>query len=298
MKKYFLSLFLLPIYVGSFAQNIGDLNIGISRTEAGTAAVNLAAGLFKNYESILNSDSLIWGDNWYLYFRPQADVLYGSSDAFNGFSLKMTGLGRFFETTILAPADTNTDGTISPAVIGPNLDKVSWAIPLSAGVETNKDFKNYNVVGEIGLLPWYKPLAYKAKGKVLKQLCNSINIGLFFQGGSKFGKQGISDTDTTNSGSVVEAKETPSKGIARIKASAIMHPTLLSSKTGGFSLNAHFEAHYWFDLINKAHYYQLQAGFLIKIMKNIGVELKYLKGSGAPNFNDGNQFTSNIILSF
>ena len=232
-----------------FAQEKVNLSIGSASTTERQAALALGLKLFESYQSVLNTEQVAAGDNWYMYLAPQVDVKYGSSDVFNGFIAKGTGIVMFYENITVDGVTTDDDA------------KMKWVVPYSVGMETNKDFKNYNVIGEIGLIPSYKAIA-GAKGitnKTLLQLCNYSNFGIYFQGGSKVGKVGTADSTSAGvGGDLSDSQETINGGISRLKVRANLAPVLLRSKTGEFKIHLKFEGTYWYDFLNKANYYRVE----------------------------------------
>ena len=277
---------LLLVSLASNGQDNVTLSVGGVSTSARQGAIDLGLKLFESYESVLNKPQVAAGHKWYMYAMPQAEIRYGSGDMFNGFVAKATGIIMFYDTTTVV----GVSGVLDPS-------KMRWIVPYSVGLETNKDFKNYNVIGEIGLVPFYKTIAAHlgVTNKTLLQLSNQSNFGIYFQGGSKVGSLGTADTLTNQGvGDASQSLEKIDSGIARLKLMANLNPVLLKPIKGNFNLNLRFQATYWYDFINSGHYYRVEAKAGIQILKNIAFEFGYEKGSGAPNFNTGDQFGGNL----
>lgn len=277
-------LMFLPLSI--FAQESISLSIGGVSTSTRQGAIDLGLKLFESYESVLNKPQIAAGHKWYMYVKPQAEIRYGNDDMFNGFVAKATGMFLFFDTTTVF----GVNGVLDPT-------KMQWVVPYSVGLETNKDFRNYNVIGEIGLIPFYKAIAGSrgVTNKTLLKLSNQSNFGIYFQGGNKVGGLGTADTLANQTeGDASQTAESIGNGIARLKLMANLNPVLLKPIQGDFNIHLRLQAIYWYDLINSAHYYRVEAKLGIQILKNLAFEFGYEKGSGAPNFNTGDQFGGNL----
>ena len=54
----------------------------------------------------------------------------------------------------------------------------------------------------------------------------------------------------------------------------------------------------WYDIANGKTYYRVTAACRVRIAKDRHFAFACEKGSGAPNFNKGNQFSANITVTF
>jgi hypothetical protein len=64
------------------------------------------------------------------------------------------------------------------------------------------------------------------------------------------------------------------------------------------TLQAQPKATGWYDALNSEFYYSVGADFEIDLGDDKDFVLQYLKGSGAPNFNEGDQFGAFLKIAF
>lgn len=287
-RELVIFLFILSASLLTAQDDKITMSVGPAATDAKQAAIAMGLKLFDSYGAIMNSTQIVAGDKWYMYMAPQVSTDYGSGDVFDGFIIKGTGMFRFYSPTSIAGITVVDE------------KKLSWVVPFSVDMETNKDFKNFNIIGEIGLIPWYKTIANAnhINNKILRQLCSYTNVAAFVQGGNKLGKNGSSDSLSVSEGTAVQSRESIDGGICRLKLMANFSPTLLKASKEDFAIRLKGEATYWYDFINRANYYQVIVNLNIQVIKNLGLDVGYQRGSGAPNFNEGGQFAGKLNLSF
>ncbi len=54
----------------------------------------------------------------------------------------------------------------------------------------------------------------------------------------------------------------------------------------------------WYDFVNNEFYHTASAIIRFSLDEGRSFDLAYQNGSGAPNFNEGNQFSANLTLQF
>ena len=54
----------------------------------------------------------------------------------------------------------------------------------------------------------------------------------------------------------------------------------------------------WYDIANSVFYHRLVATLRLTVIENRHFDFTYEKGSGAPNFNEGSQFSANLAVTF
>jgi hypothetical protein len=205
---------------------------------------------------------------------PTVDILSGGDDAFQSVIVKFNG-HKVFMSQIY---DTDIAGKRSCSEC--------WfhVIPFSLGFETDRNIENLNAIAEAG----YFPVGEAWEGKSRFGL-SGTRIGLFLQGGYKID---IDETTAATGGSADESKEDPDDEIFRIKAEA---NTILGDSDD--LVNFIPALHGWYDISNSETYYSIEAVVRFNII-NRHFDVRYEKGSGAPNFNEGRQISAGMTMSF
>ena len=54
----------------------------------------------------------------------------------------------------------------------------------------------------------------------------------------------------------------------------------------------------WMDFLNAAEYYRLEGTLRIPLADDKFFDLNWERGSGAPNFNKGDQWSANLTVTF
>ena len=255
-----------------------DRNIksGLSQTSLDKIALNFAVDYVKKLEPKLelfkaNNRSL-------LSFTPDIDVLIGTKDAFNGITLKYVGNIMYFDTTTIAG-----EGGI------PDLGKTFHNFPVALGLESNQDFTFINGVLEAGYIPWYQ------NDSNLNKYVKQTKAGIFIQGGYKFQ---VRDTLLMTGGDADESSEQLDDAILRLKGVIGFSPAFYFDEDKKFGISVIGNATTWYDILNQKFYYKLAGKLRFILHKDLYFDFGYEKGSGAPNFNQGEQFTANIGFQF
>ncbi len=279
-----ISLLLIFIFIclpttSLIAQNKDlSFSIGTVRTEAEAAAIRYLIEYTKNLHSLLLMSKEFEG-NWLLELSPEVKLETGEKDAFNGLIAKVNGNFILFDTVQVAGIPTI------------NTAKYFSVIPLSLGIETNRRFDNVNALAEVGYIPWYQ------NDKSISKILKKSKIGIFLQGGYKVKVDSMESINNEKEiGNTDQGKEDPNSTLARIKATAVFNPQIMIGSD--FGLGAIGAANTWFDLINSEFYYRIEATFRIILTTGQFFDFSYQKGSGAPNFNTGDQFSANIVITF
>lgn len=147
----------------------------------------------------------------------------------------------------------------------------------------------------MGWVPWYQTQGNRRTPKLLKY----TKFGIFLQGGYKFDI----DTDSTQripiGGEVDESKEKTDNAIFRAKGSFGIDTKSLFEISGiGIGLIGNIDT--WYDFLNSEIYYSINGKlrFYLTESKDKYFDFKYQKGSGAPNFNQGDQFGMGLMVTF
>jgi len=259
-----------------------QLSLGTVKTELKQNAIDFGIKYLQSYDSLFQQqDILLTGEKSLFQLTPEFNVQSGTADAFSAINLKLSGLFMKFQTTEVAGLTT------------PCTNCYMHLIPVSFGVETNNTFSVVNGIFEVGYVPWYQSPMMTSVPDWLKH----TKAGIFLQAGYKFGN------DTTNTdlqgGQADESMETIDDGIFRIKGSfAIDTKSLINISGVGVGLWGSADA--WYDILNSEIYYRLEGTvrFFLSANKDKFFSLNYQKGSGAPNFNQGEQFGMGLTVTF
>jgi hypothetical protein len=274
MRRYItvLGLFLGP----RIAAAQDGLSLGTVRTAAAQQAVRIVGDFLKNVPDVVfeasKSPSAPLG--WWFLAYPEAKLLTGDKDAFQGVETKLTGTFAYFHVKSVGGA---------PAV---DMDKTMWAAPLSLAAETDGTFRKTNVLAEAGVVPIF-PGQYNWKA--------AFWLGGFLQGGYKF-KTADSTGAAISGGAADQSNEPTNSALLRLKVDTRLDLPIGPSKSP--SLHLITKGTYWYDLANSANYYHAELVIRLPLGGKESFDVTYEKGSGAPNFNKGDQFSTNIRVAF
>lgn len=256
-----------------------SVSIGAGKTDLRDNAITIGLTYLKSFDSIWQQqDYLFAGKRSAFLLTPEANIQTGNQDAFSSITLKATGLLMTFqETTISGVATPNTGRTFN-------------TFPMSLGVETNNLFNSINAIAEAGWVPWYQS-ATSSTPEWIKR----TKFGVFIQAGYKF------YVDTTGKtaigGEVDESLEEIKSGIFRAKGSfGIDTKSIL--KVNGLDIGLVGTADAWYDFANGTVYHRIDARGRFYLTTENFIDLIYQNGSGAPNFNQGDQFGVGLTITF
>lgn len=259
----------------------GEISWYVIRTELEKDALGLVAKVSpKLNESRYFATKSIAG-----YLGPIVEVRTGGNDAFESVLAKIRGF-------VLVPRPLDKDGE-------PNNFGWVHVLPFSVGIESDRDFNKPVALAEFGWTPIGPRLPItpdKLDHAKRFGLDPDRAFGLFVQGGYKFNDHENANTTSTSSvvgGNTDQSHENPGEAIARIKAELVY----------GFDLADRIRltptATAWYDMKNSKVYYRLEALIRVAIAKDkYSLDFRYEKGSGAPNFNKGDQFSTGLTLAF
>lgn len=275
-------LILLHSYFGNdvFGQDKPiQISLNSIRTDLKQSAMKLSIQYIQLLDTLWEKEHFKDWDKGLLTFAPEFKIETGSNDAFSSITGKFSGFFMYFDTARIA-------GQITPRT-----DKIFHTMPIAVGFETSNAFQTINGVVEIGYVPWYQMPSSKTP-----EFLKHTTIGLFLQGGYKF------ELDTTNmaiGGNVDESKEKLNKPLMRAKGrfGIDTQKLLVNSRTGrGIALIGTSDT--WLDLINSKVYFRIEGKVRVFLTNDYFFDFTYEKGSGAPNFNQGDQFGVGLTVSF
>jgi len=275
MKKFFLTILIFA--AGSLvAAQESNVSVGYVQTTLEKNAVNFAVDYAKKLQP--NLELFKAGSRSLYSFTPDLKILVGSNDVFNGITAKYVGNIMVFDTTSVA------------GVHGiPDLSRTFHNFPVSVGMETNQTFSFINGLVEAGYVPWYQT------DKRISSIIRQTKVGIFLQGGYKFS---TSDTTRLSGGATDQSNENIQGNILRAKLIIGFSPVIYFDKAKQLGVSVIGNSTTWYDILHSRIYYKLEGKLRLLIAKDYFVDFGYEKGSGAPNFNQGEQFTANLAVRF
>jgi len=264
-----------------YSQDGSNVEVSFStiKTELRNEALNAGIKYLNSLNEIWKKrDPLFDGKGYLVSLSPEFDIETGGSDAFSSITAKLTALTMTFE-------EIDIDGIKTP-----NTSKLFHTFPASLGFETTDDFDILNGLIEIGWMPWYQSNSLNLdKWNWVK----NTKVGFFVQGGNKFK---LSSPDVPEiGGKIDESAEAVKDAIFRIKGNAAFNiKKLFNIELFGLIGDGSL----WYDILNEEFYYRLEGKLRINITDDKHFDLEYQKGSGAPNFNEGDQFGIGLGIAF
>lgn len=294
MKKYMLAFAALSL-IATTLPTLGEdgplgLSLGTVKTEAEKSGMRLAV----KYAEVLSQERFIANYNkdsgagslWDI--SPDITIETGDEDTFSSVQAKLTANYMRFDT-VAAPGGK---GRL------PDMDKLVNVFPLSAGFETERNFRNVAGLLEVGYVP------YMDIGRENDRYVLGVNpvIGIFLQGGYKAEVDSDSSTNAAPaaSGSTDNSEEETDEAIARVKLSAAAVVDLFSFSGRSKTVALVGEANLWYDALNEETYDREVGAIRLFLTedRSRSFDLKYEHGAGAPTFNSGEQFSANINMTF
>lgn len=274
MKKILIALSLM---ITVAAESQLTVELGATKTDLKDNAIRLGITYLRSLDSIFgNQEHFLPGKKSFFLITPELDIQTGTEDAFSSINLKATGLLNFFKTTTVA------------GLLTPDYNKTFHTFPISLGVETNNQFNNTNGILEVGWIPYYQ-----SYGRTSPTWIKKTNFGIFLQGGYKFDK----DTAGLIGGEVDESLEREKRGIFRVKGSFGVNTDRLV-KVAGFDMGIVATADGWGDIVNSEFYHKLEGRIRIFLGANQYLDAVFSSGSGAPLFNEAEQFGVGLTMRF
>lgn len=283
VRKIILVCGMVLVYSSLMGQNSGSsLSIGTIKTELKQTAINIGINYIRDLDSLFQTKDLFMANNNSLFqATPEFDVLTGGADAFSSITAKLTGLWMFFSDTTIA------------GFVTPNTSKMFHTLPVSMGIETNNNFNIINSLVEVGYVPWYQTIGNKKTPSWLKK----TKFGIFLQAGYKF-EIDTAGMSSLSGGSVDESNEEVNDPIFRAKASFAINTLKLVKLNNGMAVGVVGSADSWYNFLNSELFYRLKAKIRFYLTKKQFFDFIYQKGSGAPDFNKGDQYGIGLTIAF
>jgi hypothetical protein len=278
MKTFIAVIIIFASHIVFSQDRPSSLSIQSIKTDLRESAVKMILQYLPIFDSLFSEKEIFASQDRSLFqLTTQFDVQSGSKDAFSYSVLKVSGFLMCFDTISVG------------GIVTPNTAKLFHVLPFSVGLEANKDFSVINGVAEAGYSPWYQQPSVNL-WKPLKR----TQIGFFLQGGYKF-NPGVTTTVSAG-GSQDQSKEAIDQVIFRAKGNLSLDTKNILKSKSGFGLIG--GSTLWYDFLNKAFYYRLEGKLRLYLNKDIFYDLVYEKGSGAPNFNQGDQYGMGLTVAF
>lgn len=261
------------------------LSLGTVRTEAERAAVRLAIEYTEQIGEIFRvgagaSVPTEGGPLTIVDLSPSVTLETGGEDAFNGVVAKLDG-------NIIFGSITSVAGVLTPCATC-----FFHVITLSGGFEADRGFDNTAFLAEAGYVPWFQN-HFRGQYPILA----ASTVALFVQGGYKADTAESSEVDGAMDGAKDESAEAPGSGVLRLRGEYRLNPVTLAP-LGSNHVQLVGAAAGWRDLVNSEWYYRVEGGLRLTLTGDQSFDFLYEKGSGAPNFNEGDQFSANLTIAF
>jgi hypothetical protein len=266
----------LLLFISVQAKSQVEVNIGAAKTALRDNAITIGLHYLKSFDSVWrNSELFLAGKNSFFTISPQVDIETGNQDAFSSISLKATGMLATFKTKMLNGIEIVESR------------QTFHVFPISFGAETNNLFNNINGLLEVGWMPYYQNNA--------SELWKRTRIAFFVQAGYKF------KNDTTGStaegGEIDQSLEEPNQFLGRFKGSASIDTKEIIS-INSLNIGIVGSGDVWYDFVNSAIYHRIDVKGRFYISRDQFIDLVYQHGSGAPLFNQGDQYGLALTLRF
>jgi hypothetical protein len=257
-----------------------SLSVGTARTELESAALRLAIRTAKNlwdYVSITPSANRSTARG--VAFAPSVELLTGEADALNGMVAKLSG--NYYPSLQLS----NGGKDIEPV-------QNFWVVPVSAGIEADRAFDTVNALFEVGFTRVFRKglLAYR-----------EFDFGVYAQAGQKWAPDSALVSPEAG-GAGDQSEEEPDEVFGRAKAEIGYSQDLFSLPVGedgaAKSVQLRAAGTGWWDVVNSTTYFRVEGALKLPLGDKESFDLKFERGSGAPNFNKGDQFSANLVVTF
>ena len=261
----------------TFAQNDLNVELNAMKTDLKNNAVGFAINYLKPYSNI---EAQFNGKSGFLNITPEILTQAGTNDAFSNLVVKLSGYYLKAKTIEIAGLKT--------------LDskRTMHLFPIAVGLESNTDFSFLNSLVEVGYIPYYQSQGNKDVGDFFK----FTKLGIFIQTGYKSKLDSINTTGIKG-GKLDESAEKPNHFFCRSKFDFSID-TKNFFKTNQVGMGLVGKMNYWIDFVNGNIYYKIDARVRLYLSSNKFFDILYQKGSGAPNFNTGEQFGTALSINF
>jgi hypothetical protein len=278
MKKIILMLLLLSHCFFCFAQNELSFDIATVKTASKNTALGIGIDYLKQYN---NMDKQFNGKKGFLSITPELTAKIGTSDVFSQLIVKLSGFylkGKVIELEGVKLIDSKS---------------IMHVFPISVGVESNSDFTFINTLAEAGYVPYYQGQGNKNVSDFLKL----TQVSVFLQAGYKSKIDTVSTANIVG-GKIDESEEQINSGVLRSKINISLDTKNFFTDKDKPGLGLIGRATWWYDFLNSKTYYRLEGKLRLYLVKNKYFDFTYEKGSGAPNFNQGEQFGAGLSITF
>ncbi len=278
MKKLILACLFLSTRFFCTAQNELSLDIATIKTAFKNIALGIGIDYLKQYNNI---DKQFNGKKGFLSISPELTARMGTSDVFSQLTLKLSGFylkGKVIEIAGLKTIDSKS---------------TMHVFPLSVGAESNTDFTFINTLAEVGYVPFYQGQGNNKVSDFLKL----TQVSIFLQAGYKSKLDTVNAVNITG-GKVDESEESINNGLLRSKVNITIDTKNFFTGTDKPGIGFIGKATWWYDFLNSKTYYRLEGRIRMYLVKNKYFDFIYEKGSGAPNFNQGEQFGTGLSITF
>ena len=276
------------------------ISMGVADTKNGDSTI-IARALFKRSLAQLLQDATkkhLFSKNfsdpdptpenpnprWWRYaVTPEFDLKGGGDDSFSSIVLKLSG-------HIFGFATESISGT---ELLGPRTKNVwTHVIPISLGVETDQNADSANTIFEIG----YAPL-YQRDQHIRDSFGFNPFVALYFQGGYKFKLSDDAEVTQTG-GRADQSKEKLDDELLRIKLDIRYQTKIPVFNTENNALSLIAGAKAWYDIANGEFYDHQEVTVRWAMTDTQTIDFTYENGSGAPNFNQGQQISTRLTVKF
>jgi hypothetical protein len=278
MKKIILVYLFLTVRFFCFAQNELSLDIATVKTAFKNTALGIGIDYLKQYNNI---DKQFNGRNGFLSITPELTAKMGTSDVFSQLIVKLSGFylkGKVIELEGVKLIDSKS---------------MMHVFPISIGAESNTDFTFINSLVEVGYVPYYQGQGNNNVSDFLKL----TQVSVFLQAGYKNKIDTVNAANITG-GKIDESEEQINNGLLRSKVNITLDTKNFFTGKDKPGLGLIGRATWWYDFLNSKTYYRLEGKLRLYLVKNKYFDFTYEKGSGAPNFNKGEQFGAGLSVTF
>lgn len=265
------ALALLPARGVAQEPGANGFSVGMARTQAEQAVVRLVVNVLRDVNL---ADQQVNEPNWLLFFTPEIDLATGAEDAFSSITARLSATLVRFDTVVV-------EGITTPK------SDFFHMLPVAAGLEANRDFSTVNGLLELGYIPWFQGAA--------PPLLKTLRVGVFLQAGYKFDR----DTPVAATGGAAPLPDASAEAeddlLGRVRGSVRWSPRIALPESNVHLVSA---ADVWADVLNGELYYRLEGTLRLKLFADQYLDLTWERGAGAPNFNQGSQFSANLRITY
>lgn len=266
-----LLIFLMVLLTSFKSEAQLAVNLSAVKTALKDGGLQMGISYIKSLDGSIGGKSKFrYGKHSVFVYTPDFNIQAGTADAMSSITAKVTAMSVSFKTKNLKGLNVA------------DLNKTFTVIPLSLGVETNGVFGFINGLAEAGYAPWWG-------GKIGKY----ITTAAYMQGGYKF----KIDTVQGVGGAADESAEPVNDALLRLKGHFAADSRALVT-IDGIRVGVAGKATVWFDLLNDETYYKLDGILRFYIFGNNTFDVAVQRGSGAPNFNTGTQYSGGLTIRF